>query len=150
MESFGDLIRQKYPGLAKKAAGNSLKTAIHLFCLECMGLDRKSVYSCTCTGCFLWPHRPQSRARSTERIQEQESTSETEEDPECVAVEARSYVPHAFLMAPVERQKGTTPSSRLGSRTSLSYGAASQCLATRDGAGMRIPSGWIGGNPRIS
>lgn len=90
LDPYNDLIRQKFPGLAAKADGNSLKSAIHLFCYECMGMERKLIYACASKQCFLWPHRPRSRARSREHIQEQGSTRGAQAEVGAVQAPTRS------------------------------------------------------------
>lgn len=59
MTDLRDELRQKYPGLARKADHEGSRTsAINLKCRECMGGSLNDVKSCTATKCFLHPYRP--------------------------------------------------------------------------------------------
>lgn len=53
-----DEIRQKYPGMCRKADHErSKQNAIKAFCRGCMGGSLTDVRSCPSRGCFLWPYR---------------------------------------------------------------------------------------------
>jgi len=45
-------------GYDKAMRGRSLKSAVHAFCLECVGWQRKEVELCTSPACPLFPYRP--------------------------------------------------------------------------------------------
>ena len=52
-------LRLKKPSLGLKTDyENSRKAAIELFCLDCVGGERKIAVSCSCTSCPLWQFRP--------------------------------------------------------------------------------------------
>lgn len=52
-------LRQKYPGKGRRADyENSLRAAVDLFYLACMGGSRTDVTKCDAFDCFLWPYRP--------------------------------------------------------------------------------------------
>jgi len=56
-----DDLRGQMPGLASRSLRQP-KTAIKLFCYECMGGNIADARSCTLRSCFLWPHSPAARA----------------------------------------------------------------------------------------
>ena len=50
---------KKYRGIYDKAMqGRSLKSAVHAFCLECCGWQRKEVELCSSPECSLYLYRP--------------------------------------------------------------------------------------------
>jgi hypothetical protein len=66
-------IKQKFPGLAKRADLGHPLPSIRLFCEHCMG-DAGTPADCADKGCFLWPlrmgHRPQPIAISEGEVQQ--------------------------------------------------------------------------------
>lgn len=54
--SFRDEIRKTMPKLAARAERGA-KPAIRLFCIECMGGNKRDAKHCQTRDCFLWPHR---------------------------------------------------------------------------------------------
>ena len=56
-------IRDKYPGLAKRADTGSRQAAMRLFCIECMGGIARDVSGCKSTACALWPYRMAGRRK---------------------------------------------------------------------------------------
>ena len=63
-------LRQRFPGLAKRANSGSRQAAIRLFCMECMGGQTKEVNTCEENVCPLHPFRIDSHKK-------QPSASET-------------------------------------------------------------------------
>ena len=55
-ETFRDDLRAKYPGRAKRAAGNGKAASIELFCIECIGDSSHEAKRCEVRDCFLWGH----------------------------------------------------------------------------------------------
>jgi hypothetical protein len=47
-------MRTKWPGLAKRAI-TSASAAAKLFCIECMGGNKRDAETCESRDCFLWP-----------------------------------------------------------------------------------------------
>ena len=52
-----EMLRQRNPGMAKRADSGSRAAAIRLFCLQCYGGNRAEVRRCTEYTCPLWPYR---------------------------------------------------------------------------------------------
>jgi len=60
-------IPKKYVKLyAKAMKGKSRKTAMKVFCLECVGYDPKEVTQCGDIGCPLYPYR--TKTKSTDYV----------------------------------------------------------------------------------
>jgi len=55
-KTLAEELREKYPGIAKKALKQPL-SAIRLFCLECCAGILSEVKECSCKGCQLYPFR---------------------------------------------------------------------------------------------
>ena len=55
-KTLNEELRDKYPGIAKKALKQPL-SAIRLFCLECQGGSLSEVKECICKDCQLYPFR---------------------------------------------------------------------------------------------
>ena len=51
------LLREKWPERAAKAANGSRKEAIYLMCINCIG-SAQEARKCTSVECFLHPYRP--------------------------------------------------------------------------------------------
>lgn len=51
-----DELARKLPKAFERAK-TSPKTAIRLFCVECMGGSTREAKACETRTCFLWPHR---------------------------------------------------------------------------------------------
>jgi hypothetical protein len=54
--SMRDELAAKLPKAVERAK-TSPKTAIRLFCVECMGGSVREAKTCANNQCFLWPHR---------------------------------------------------------------------------------------------
>ena len=52
-----EALESKYPAMVRKARTGSAKSAIRLFCLECLGESPGDVKTCTDTICWVWPFR---------------------------------------------------------------------------------------------
>jgi hypothetical protein len=50
-------LREKYPGLASRVDNGRPISSIKMFCLHCMGGQRKEVELCTCSNCPLYKLR---------------------------------------------------------------------------------------------
>jgi hypothetical protein len=63
--------RSQFPKPVQRAYGRCLigevspRTAIKLFCLECLG-ERKLIATCTARACPLWAYRPYRRSAADE------------------------------------------------------------------------------------
>lgn len=49
--------------IAHERAKTRPKTAIRLFCIECMGGNTRDAKACEVRDCYLWPHRGAAWAR---------------------------------------------------------------------------------------
>jgi len=54
------ILREKWPERAQKAANGSRKEAIYLMCINCIG-SAQEARKCEATDCFLHPYRPGSK-----------------------------------------------------------------------------------------
>lgn len=59
-----EILRKRYPGLAKRQSAGSPMASIRLFCLECMGGSLGEVKACTADECPLFPLRLGRRIRT--------------------------------------------------------------------------------------
>ena len=67
--TFRDELRAKLPKTTAAAAnGTSRKSAIKLFCLECIGGRLQDVRDCTDHGCALYPYRPGASHAQTPHV----------------------------------------------------------------------------------
>jgi len=60
MKTNEQILREKWPERAQKAANGSRKEAIYLMCINCIG-SAQEARKCTITDCFLHPYRPGSK-----------------------------------------------------------------------------------------
>lgn len=62
-------IPTRYQRLAKRAAsGRSIKAAVKLHCIQCMGYSLKPAKVCEARVCPLWPYRPGTKRPSNGQI----------------------------------------------------------------------------------
>lgn len=65
-------VPAKYRGHVERMAAGSLRAAVNLHCLQCVGYVRSEIAACTSARCPIWPLRPYQRATGTHQEQEAE------------------------------------------------------------------------------